>query len=111
MFKIRTGSKGFTILEILMVLVLLGVLTTIAVPMFIKTIKTSRQREVFALLKLIEQAQKIYRLENNSYYPQTGSQTNISDINHNLSLDLNEQYWDFTVNSSGCKIPVLFIQI
>ena len=106
MFKTGTTSKGFTILEILMVLILLGVLTTIAVPMFTKAIKTIYRWNAFAMLGNIEQAQKVYRLENGFYYPQTGSQSDVGEINHNLSLDLTERHWDFTVNSSGCSQAV-----
>ncbi len=106
MFKVKTNSKGFTMLEILMVVIILAVLATIAVPMFTKAIRTAREREAKAMLKLIVQAQKVYRLENTFYYPFSGSQGNTSNINQNLSLDLHERYWDFTVESTGCAQAV-----
>jgi prepilin-type N-terminal cleavage/methylation domain-containing protein len=104
--KIGINSKGFTLLEIIIVVVILGVLASIAAPMFSKAIKTVYRWNAFAMLENIEQAQKVYRLENGFYYPKSDSQGDLDVINQNLSLDLNERYWDFTVESSGCAQAV-----
>ena len=105
MFKVKI--KGFSLLELLIVGVVLAILATMAVPMFNKAVKSVRRQEAFAMLKLIEQAQKVYRLENTFYYPETDDQSDVDIINDNLSLDLNERYWDFTVYSTGCAQAVV----
>jgi prepilin-type N-terminal cleavage/methylation domain-containing protein len=104
----KVKAKGFSLLELLIVVIVLSILAVIALPMFNKAVRSVRQQEAFSMLKLIEQAQKVYRLENTEYYPDvdTDNQSDPDIINQNLSLDLNERYWDFTVYSTGCAQAV-----
>jgi type II secretory pathway pseudopilin PulG len=61
-------------------------------------------REAKANLALIRAAEKIYRMEQGFYYPQTGEETTISVINSFLKLSLPDSAsvsWDITVRGDA----------
>ena len=61
------GKRGFTLIEVLIVVIILGILATIAVPQFTKMVARSRTAEAYATIGAIKTAEEIYRLENASY--------------------------------------------
>lgn len=64
-------KKGFTLLELMMVVIIIGILATIGIPQFTKAIDKTKGEEAKAVLGLIKTAQKMYRLDNNSYARQS----------------------------------------
>ncbi len=97
-------KKAFTIIEILVSLVVIGILSTLAVTQYGSYRERILDREAAASLKLMQQAQRVYQLENIAYYPiGSASQSNIASINNNLKLFLNEQYWDYITYSGGAS--------
>jgi type II secretion system protein G len=61
------GKKGFTLIEVLIVVIILGILATISVPQFTKMVARARTAEAYSTLGAIKTAQEIYRLENDTY--------------------------------------------
>jgi len=61
------GKRGFTLIEIMIVVLIIGILTTIAVPMYRKTIETSKATDALAILNTIANANRMYQLDNNAY--------------------------------------------
>lgn len=100
-------ERGFTILELIVVLVVIGILSTLAVSYYRSYKERVLDKQVDAALRLIQQGQKVYYMEKGSYYPTGGStsETNINLINGNLSILLDEQSWDYTVYSGGAFAP------
>jgi len=73
------NKRGFTLLELMVVVVIIGILIAFAVPQFTKSKEHAIGQEAIATLKLIAAAEKIYRIEANAYYPiPPGTQTTIS---------------------------------
>jgi len=77
-------KKSFTLIEIIIVIVIVGILSAIALPNFGIMREKQLDKEAKAVLKLIQAAERIYRMENGSYY----SSSNIALINSNLRLGL-----------------------
>ena len=65
-------SKGFTLIELMIVVAIIGVLAAIAIPNFIKFQARSKQSEAKANLKAIFTAQKAYFAENDKYSAEMG---------------------------------------
>lgn len=85
--------RAFTLLELLVVLIIVGILAGIAIPNYTKTSERAKNREAQTALSLIQAAERIYRLRNPTYY---GSLV-LNDINNNLKLSLSSQAWTYSI--------------
>lgn len=60
-------NRAFTLIELIVVIVVVGVLAGLAVPRFSNTIEKSRIAEAINILATLRDAQEVYRLENPGY--------------------------------------------
>ncbi len=65
--QLRARATGFSLIELLVVLVILGLLMGIVAPQFIGEADTARTRTVFADFDRIKSALQIYKLDNYVY--------------------------------------------
>ena len=65
-------QKGFTLIELVIVVAIIGILAAIAVPNFIKFQAQSKQSEAMANLKAIFTAQRAFFQETNRFSPLAG---------------------------------------
>jgi len=68
-------EAGFTLLEIMVVLVIIGVLAAMIAPRFVERADEAKVEATKVQMKNISQALKLYRLQNNKY-PASGSGLN-----------------------------------
>jgi len=66
------NEKGFTLLEIMVVLIIIGVLAAMVAPRFIERADEAKVEATKAQMQNIAQALKMYRLQNNRY-PDSGA--------------------------------------
>ncbi|MDQ6988631.1 MAG: type II secretion system major pseudopilin GspG [Mariprofundaceae bacterium] len=71
----RTQEQGFTLLEIMVVLVIIGVLAAVVAPSFIERADEAKVETSKAQMQNIGQALKLYRLQN-GHYPSSGEGIN-----------------------------------
>ncbi|MCC6483203.1 MAG: prepilin-type N-terminal cleavage/methylation domain-containing protein [Armatimonadetes bacterium] len=63
--RITQSRKGFTLIEIMIVVLIIGILLAIAVPNFIQARDSSRTKSCIANLKQIDGAKHQYAMDNN----------------------------------------------
>ena len=61
-------NRGFTLLEVLMVVIIIGILATLAIPQYTKTVEKARASEAYSNLGSIRKAEWIFY---NEQSPQT----------------------------------------
>jgi general secretion pathway protein G len=66
----RKSRRGFTLIELMVVIVILGLLAALVAPKFLKRGEEAKVTTTEVQMKNIEQALKLYKLHN-SFYPTT----------------------------------------
>ena len=66
----RNGQAGFTLLELMVVIVILGLLAALVVPKLIGQSEKAKQTAVRVQIKSLEQALQLFKLDN-GFYPST----------------------------------------
>ncbi len=90
-------KKGFTLLETLIVIIIIGILVGLALPLYTKAKERALGNEAKANLKLIAAAERIYKMEIGGYY----TSSNITNINSNLRLMLNTNNWAYNITGGA----------
>lgn len=65
--KFHKSQKGFTLIELMIVVVIIGILAALAIPRFMRSTTKAKQSEAKQLLKQIYTMQRAYRQENDVY--------------------------------------------
>lgn len=82
--KTRSRQQGFSLIEIMVVLVIMGLLVGIVAPNVIGNLEDANKKKVFADFRNIETALQTYRLDN---YVYPSSEQGISALSEKPSLD------------------------
>lgn len=101
-------KSGFTLVELLIVIIIIGILVAIALPSFEKTKENVLDKEAKANLKLIQAAEKIYKMELGVYY----AGPDINNINPGLKLDLPKgasRSWNYQTDGNGTGIATRLV--
>ncbi len=60
-------KKGFTLIELMVVIMIIGILASVGIPYYKKTIETSKATDALSLANMIANANKMNFLDTNSY--------------------------------------------
>jgi len=95
--------RSFTLLEVLMVVVIVGILASLAVINYTPIRERALDKEAIANLKLIMAAERIYRMEAGNYF----YSSDIGELNSNLKLSLPttpNRTWNYEVAADPTRV-------
>ena len=67
MLKLFRDQKGFTLVELMIVVVIIGVLAAVAIPMYTGSVKRAKASEAVTALGSIRSAMRVYHAEHGAY--------------------------------------------
>ena len=88
---------GFTLTELLITVIIIGILATLALPMLVKTLEKAKVGEAMSNLNLIRTGQKIYFLEYSAFSP------TIDDLNIENPNTPTGRYFDYTIPAANAS--------
>ena len=89
----KTIRSGFTLLELMIALIIVTILASMAIPGFSRAIEKTKVRDAQGTLAAIYTAEKIYRLDQDSY----GTGSDLSNNNYLSDPNAGNTTWVFTV--------------
>jgi len=90
--KKRFSERGFTLMELMVVIVIVAILAAVAVPLYINYVKDARRTEAKGTIAAIISAEQIYYQSNSAYADTSKVKFDPGDAAHN---------WDFVVSNPG----------
>jgi prepilin-type N-terminal cleavage/methylation domain-containing protein len=88
-------KAGFTLTELLITVIIIGILATLALPMLVKTLEKAKIGEAMSNLNLIRTGQKIYFLEWGKFSP------TIDDLNIENPNDAASRYFYYDLDPAA----------
>ncbi len=95
---VNYGLRGFTLTELMIVVILIGVIASFGIPSFAKMLRKSHERSAIMGLTALSAANTIYEARNGEYYQGAGD---ITVINSNLSINILEDGLTYAYASSA----------
>lgn len=81
-------NRGFTLMELVVTLTILAALAGLSVPLFGRAADQARRNEAITILNIIHAGERIYLLNNNTYWVPNGNPPSVQSVNDALNIDI-----------------------
>lgn len=92
-------KTGFSIIELIVVVVIISIVTAFAIPSYHKAMERGRSEQAIANLKSIYNAEKRYHFDTGAFY--TCSPCTLAAINENLEIDVTDAHFTYEITDAG----------
>lgn len=93
-------KKGFTLIEVLIVVIILGILATIAIPQFTRVVERARRGEALTHIAALQTGERLFQLENDAF---TAVIANLDTVVPNPA-----KFWAYTIINVAAGPPPTF---
>lgn len=94
--RTRAQQAGMTLIELMIVVAILGIIISIAVPSYQDSVRKSRRADGMALLNQILQAQERFYINNMTYT------TDLTDLGYSVSTGVSSEEEHYKVSVAAC---------
>ncbi|NET35379.1 MAG: prepilin-type N-terminal cleavage/methylation domain-containing protein [Cyanothece sp. SIO1E1] len=111
---LKHKQTGFTLIELIVVILILGILAAIATPVYFKVIEQARYAEIATILGSVKTGVKTWQLENGTYPPdsrpgaQPGGNNGVENWPNELPFGAKLDYDNWNIGGGRCYVQVAF---
>lgn len=73
------GKSGYTLVELIVVVLIVGILASFGVPQYLKTVESGKADDAVAVVNMLGTTNKMFALDHSGYYAVGGLPTDASD--------------------------------
>lgn len=97
----RRRPGGFTLIELMIAVAVVGILAAIAYPSFMDAIRKSHRSDAFAALSAVQQAQERWRSNSNAYTTALTASPSASSPGLGLSATSSKGYYTINIDAAN----------
>lgn len=96
-----TNKKGFTLVELMIVVIIIGILTAVGVPLYLGYVKDAKISSAQAVIGTIVNAEKVHHQKTGSFVAVSNADFVAGPTGNDLRIDVRDatQYWELTVDN------------
>ena len=97
------SRRAVTLMELMITVIAIGVIAALAIPSYRRTVERARSNEAVTNLNIISMGEKIYKIDNSTYWADgvTCSGVACATINSKLNVDVTSQFYSLQVTGGG----------
>lgn len=93
-----SNRKGFTLVELMIVVIIIGILTAVGVPLYMGYVKDAKVASAKAVIGSIVNAEKLYHQKNGTFV----DTIDLTAFPNNLNIDVRDatEFWDIAITAA-----------
>ena len=96
-----SNKKGFTLVELMIVVIIIGILTAVGVPLYLGYVKDAKIGSAQAVIGTIVNAEKVHHQKTGGFVAVANADFVAGPAGNDLKIDVRDatQYWELTVDN------------